>query len=139
MTTKKEEVKEVVKEGPNQMEMVLAELAKLQAENKAFKTELEGLNKKTVSVNVVNVPDTTIMEYLNERVPFFAMRDEEKYKDDIVVGINGKNFVIQRGKHVMIPRYVHDAIMNSYSQEFASAMANEKLREVYNEKKKQLI
>ena len=137
MAIKNEEVKKV--EETNQMDKVLAELAKLKEENSELKLGLDSLNKKTVSVNVESVVDTSKTDYLNERVAFIAMRDEEKYKDDIVVGINGKNFVIQRGKHVMIPRYVHDAIMNSYSQEFASAMANEKLKEEYNTKKKQLI
>lgn len=44
-------------------------------------------------------------EYLNERVPFMAALVK---KDDptIFVSVNGRNFLIQRGKTVMIPRYV---------------------------------
>ena len=43
---------------------------------------------------------------MNELVPFFAFRDNDKYKDDIFVGWNGKGYQIQRGKQVMIPRGV---------------------------------
>lgn len=48
--------------------------------------------------------------WLNERVEFKAIYDGETYKDDIVVTINGKNYQIQRGKKVMIPRFVYMAI-----------------------------
>jgi len=48
--------------------------------------------------------------YLNERIPFKAIKDAEHYVDDLVVIVNGQRFHIQRGKVVMIPRYVYLAI-----------------------------
>lgn len=48
--------------------------------------------------------------YLNERIPFKAIKDSEHYVDDLVVLVNGQRYQIQRGKVVMIPRYVYMAI-----------------------------
>lgn len=45
-----------------------------------------------------------IEQWLNEKVPFFAFKDNERYKDDIVVWVNDEYCKIQRGKHVMIKR-----------------------------------
>jgi hypothetical protein len=74
--------------------------------------------RRSVDVEVYEVPEKPVdnNEFLNERVPFFAFQDGDKYKDDIVVGINGYNYVIQRGKQVMIPRFVQMAIMDSERQ-----------------------
>ena len=45
-------------------------------------------------------------EWMKERVPYMAFKDDDKYKDDIVVIVNGSNFIIKRGELVHIPRYV---------------------------------
>ena len=75
---------------------------------------------------------------MNELVPFFAFRDNDKYKDDIVVGLNGKVYRIQRGKHVRIPRPVYNIIRRSMAQDAATAeMLEEKARE-YEAVKQQL-
>ena len=60
-------------------------------------------------------------DYLNERVPFYAFKDSDKYKDDIIVGVNGKIFRIKRGVTVMIPRYVYNVLMNSMAQDTHTA------------------
>ncbi len=49
-------------------------------------------------------------DYLNEKVSFMAMRDDDKYVDDITVTVNGKNFVIKRGVQVSLPRYVFNIL-----------------------------
>lgn len=54
---------------------------------------------------------------MNELVPFFAFRDNDKYKDDIFVGWNGKGYQIQRGKQVMIPRGVYNILIRSMHQD----------------------
>ena len=54
-------------------------------------------------------------------VSFFAFKDDGKYKDDIVVGLNGKIYRIQRGKYVRIPKDVYDIIRQSVAQEAATA------------------
>jgi len=59
--------------------------------------------------------------YLKELVPFYAFKDNDKYKDDIMVGVNGKMFQIQRGEEVMIPRYVRNVIEQSMAQDANTA------------------
>lgn len=56
-----------------------------------------------------------------ELVDFYAFKDGDKYKDDIVVAVNGKVWRIQRGVHVKIPRYVYDVLDNSQKQDISTA------------------
>lgn len=59
--------------------------------------------------------------FLKERVPFYAFKDNGKYKDDITVGVNGRVFRIKRGETVYIPRYVYNVLMNSMAQDASTA------------------
>lgn len=59
--------------------------------------------------------------WINEKVEFKAIYDGETYKDDIIVTINGRNYQIQRGKKVMIPRFVYMAIDQAERQLMESA------------------
>lgn len=72
-------------------------------------------------------------EYWNERVPFKAFKDNGKYKDDLVVGINGKLWRIQRGVEVMIPRNVREVIYQSMDQDAATANLIERESNAYND------
>lgn len=94
---------------------LLAKIQELEAkvENQGVK-EIRIIEKEAKATG--NKPTKEQEAYANERVPFFAFSDSEKYKDDIVVGINGYNYQIQRGKHVMIPRFVYDAIIDAERQ-----------------------
>ena len=58
---------------------------------------------------------------LKELVPFYAFKDNDKYKDDITVGVNGRMFRIKRGEQVMIPRYVYNVLMRSMNQDAKTA------------------
>lgn len=77
-------------------------------------------------------------EWLNERIPFTAFKDNDKYKDDILVTINGKNWQIQRGKTVFIPRYVYDALEASERQKGVAAEISEGFSDQYEGKRGQL-
>jgi hypothetical protein len=59
--------------------------------------------------------------YYNERVPFEAFYDGDRYKDDIFVSVNGESFLIKRGEKVMIPRKVLEVLQNSEEQKRATA------------------
>jgi hypothetical protein len=59
-------------------------------------------------------------KWMNERVPYMAFKDDDKYKDDIVVIVNGRNFIIKRGELVYIPRYVL-TVLESKDRELRSA------------------
>ena len=57
---------------------------------------------------------------LLELVPFKAFKDDDKYKDDVFVEINGKAWQIKRGEWVKIPRYVYNYLMRSQEQDNAT-------------------
>lgn len=68
--------------------------------------------------------------YLNEIVKVRLFKDGKDYKDDVIVHLNGKNFAIQRGIDVEIPRKFALLIEQSEKQdvlaaEFAEAKQNE--------------
>lgn len=52
----------------------------------------------------------------DDYVLFKAFKDEGNYKDDIVVGINGKIYTIQRGVEVKIPLKVYEVLENAEKQ-----------------------
>jgi len=59
--------------------------------------------------------------WLNEKLPFFAFKDNGQYKDDIVVWVNDEYCKIQRGKHVMVKRKFLLALENSARQKQLAA------------------
>ena len=61
----------------------------------------------------------------NELVPYTPFYDGHEYKDDLVVGINGRRWQLKRGDQHMIPRYVYNAIMDDMSE---MAKTNERRR-----------
>ena len=56
-----------------------------------------------------------------ELVDFYAFKDSDRYKDDIIVAVNGRVWRIQRGEHVKIPRYVYEVLANSQRQDTYTA------------------
>jgi len=74
----------------------------------------------------------TVEDFLNERVPFYAMLDDGKYKDDIFQTVNGKTWQIQRGENVMIPRFVYLAIMDAERQKRNAALTSRGYEEQFS-------
>ena len=69
---------------------------------------------------VANVVDKEVSEnetYMQEKVPVKLFVDNDKYKEDVVVCVNGKAYVIKRGVEVLVPRFVKEVIDNSMSQD----------------------
>lgn len=77
--------------------------------------EAETVNAKTVPDTVMDAPDP------NELVPFYLFRDNDKYKDDVFVAVNGESCLIQRGQHVMIKRKFAEVLLNSQDQDNKTA------------------
>lgn len=71
-------------------------------------------------------------------VPFYAFKDTGKYRDDITVIVNGKAFKIQRGKQVMIPRYVAEVLENSRQQDNATADLIDRAQQEYERSRNEL-
>ena len=89
---------------------LLAYVAKLEAEKSALKAAA------TPAVPTFEDSPEGQNAYLNERIPFKAIKDAGNYKDDVVVLVNGTRWQIQRGKAVMIPRFVYLAIDDAERQ-----------------------
>lgn len=103
-----------------------ADLAKMQA----MVAELEAAKAKIAELEAEKAeeaePEKTAEEaaedaYWNELVPFEALFDGDKYKDDIIVSVNGKRYQIKRGVKVMIPRNVFNVLMRSQQQDMKTA------------------
>ena len=56
-----------------------------------------------------------------EKVPVRLFKDNDRYKDDVFVAVNGRSFQIRRGEEVMVPRYVAEVLERSMSQDQATA------------------
>lgn len=57
----------------------------------------------------------------SDKVDLYIFRGEGKYREDVVVTVNGgKTRIIKRGHHVMVPRYVAEVVMNSMRQDEAT-------------------
>ena len=81
----------------------------------ATKTEVKATEAKAIEAKEFD-PN----EQMKERVPYMAFKDDGKYKDDIVVIVNGSNFIIKRGELVNIPRYVL-TVLESKDRELRTA------------------
>lgn len=60
-------------------------------------------------------------DYLNELVSFQLFKDGNKYKDDVLVCINGERLLIKRGEEVQIPRKFALVLEQSRAQDAATA------------------
>lgn len=74
------------------------------------------------------------IDRMKEKVTIKLFKDNGKYKDDLVVGVNGVTYQIQRGIAVEVPRYVADVIYQSERQDQNTANMIEKLTSDYKAK-----
>ena len=56
-----------------------------------------------------------------EKVPVRLFKDNGRYKDDVMVAVNGRAFQIKRGETVMVPRYVAEVLERSMAQDQETA------------------
>lgn len=59
--------------------------------------------------------------YWDEEVEVQLFKDNNKYKDDVFVSVNGDNILIQRGKKVKIKRKFADVLEKSSIQDFETS------------------
>lgn len=86
-------------------ELIAREIAKAM---ESKKDEVSSVVDKEVSENET---------YMQEKVPVKLFVDNDKYKEDVVVCVNGRAYVIKRGVEVLVPRFVKEVIDNSMSQD----------------------
>ena len=65
-------------------------------------------------------------------VRYKAFKDNDKYKDDITVIVNGKSWRIQRGVWVDLPQYVIDVIEQGNDPDLAAANYSQEQEDAYN-------
>lgn len=124
MATKKEaaaneqqEVKETAATAAAEAEDIIA---KAKAEAAAILAEAEAKAKETVESAKETAP--VGKEAQGEKmVPIRLFKDNEKYKDDVFVAVNGRSFQIKRGETVMVPDYVAAVLEQSMAQDMATA------------------
>lgn len=47
----------------------------------------------------------------------FLFKDNNEYKDDVFVSVNGENYQIQRGIEVEVPSYIAEVLRNQQRQD----------------------
>lgn len=68
--------------------------------------------------------------YWNELVEVELFKDNNKYKDDVFVAVNGENCVIKRGERVMVKRKFAQVLDDSKINDFkTSELIDKKSRE----------
>ena len=113
MATKKEAAS-------NEQQEVKDIIAKAKAEAAAILAEAEAKAKETVEAAKETAPAGK--EAQGEKmVPIRLFKDNEKYKDDVFVAVNGRSFQIKRGETVMVPDYVAAVLEQSMAQDMATA------------------
>ena len=95
-------------------------IAKAKAEAAAILAEAEAKAKETVEAakETVHAGEEAQGEKM---VPIPLFKDNEKYKDDVFVAVNGRSFQIKRGETVMVPDYVAAVLEQSMAQDMATA------------------
>ena len=99
---------------------VKAEIAQMWAEARAEADRIVGEARKSVGVNSKE-RDAAIAadkERGEELVEVKLFKDNEKYKDDVFIGCNGENVVIQRGVRVKIKRKFAEILDHSELQDY---------------------
>lgn len=91
---------------------------------------------KANPVAEVNEEKLAAEAYLNELVPVKLFKDNNKYKDDVFVAVNGENCLIQRGKEIKIKRKFALVLEGSSFQDEQSASFSEQLQSEYQERVK---
>lgn len=68
-----------------------------------------------------------------DEVEVELFKDNGRYRDDVVVGVNGKLYVIKRGVRVKVPRAVKEILDHSREQDTQTALMMDSLENRYQE------
>lgn len=94
------------------------ELKALREQLEALRSMVEQKSEENGSTEAV----TPVDPELEKTVRIKLFYDGDRYKDPVFVGINGKNFLVQRNKWVEVPRYVANVIAQSEDQDARTNM-----------------
>lgn len=74
-------------------------------------------------------------ETKNEEVEIRLFKDADRYKDDVIVAVNGRIWQIQRGVKVKVPKCVAEVLENSEAQDAHTADYIESMSKEYEKRK----
>ena len=109
----KKEMEEMRRSYEEQISALIAERDEKKAKGEAHQAPLQGFLKSQEA-------------WLNEYVEVRLFKDNEKYKDDVYVAINGKNCIIRRGVWTRIRRKFALLLDQSEIQDLRTAELMEK-------------
>lgn len=89
-----------------------AEAEKLLAEARAAAGDRTGMTEEELAAHKA---------YMNEEVEIKLFKDNDKYKDDVIVGCNGEFIAIKRGERVKIKRKYAEILDNSEHQDYETS------------------
>ena len=103
-------------------------IAKAKAEAAAIVAEAQAKAKETMEAAKETAPAAPKP---NDPVPIRLFKDNDKYKDDVFVAVNGRSFQIKRGETVQVPAYVAEVLEQSMAQDNATANLIERESSAY--------
>lgn len=93
--------------------------------------KIEAENNPTMDENI-NAPDSGMYVSLTDpafdMVELFVDRDPSDENPDILIGINGKNWVMPRGEASVVPRYVADEYKRSVAAQYKADKTAKEMR-----------
>ena len=63
-----------------------------------------------------------------KKVKVKLFKDNDRYKDDVFVSVNGESFQIQRGVEVEVPDYIAEVLAHAAEQRQSTALTIERLK-----------
>lgn len=86
---------------------------------------------------VQEIQETVVQEPQEELVTIKLFKDNENYKDDVFVGVNGQTWQIQRGIEVKVPPCVAEVLDHSQQADTAAARRIEAEERKYEKERQQ--
>lgn len=69
--------------------------------------------------------------FLNEKINIQLIKDNDNYKDDVTVCINGKVWQLQRGVPLQVPRRVAIQLAQASHQESIAALRQDGAKDIF--------
>lgn len=113
------------------MEAVKAEIAKMLADAQAEANKIVEEAKASIKGKERGYMDEAKRAEMEEYVEVRLFKDNNKYKDDVVVGVNGEFCQIQRGVPVKIKRKFAEVLDSSSLQDYETSVMLEKKQAEY--------
>lgn len=79
-------------------------------------------------------PTKSELKDAHEKVEIELFKDNNLYRDDVYVAVNGQNIKIKRGQKVKVDKMFAEVLDNSKRQDAVAADLNEQLENEYREK-----